>query len=164
MRKTDPKLDIKNLIQSEWVGEDVDLDGNPPFHTGWYDRNSGGPQITFTNNEESVIGGGNTGHTGLSPDGSTSQMRAGLVLINCWSGTRNDLTSAGVGNTALNPKALSYQMAHEVHGILQDYYDGFIDGEQKFNTLSGGSVREIPDTEKEYISRHEITAIYTYKK
>ena len=164
MLDEDPKVKIWQLIDNEWWEPETDYAGTPDVHTGWYDNNSGTPQITVTNNEEFVIGGGNTGHTAISHENNLSQLRRGEMLVNCWSGTREDLRGASDTNSDINPKKLSYQMASHSFDILADHGSGRINGEQFFNSLAPGPVREVPETEEEFISRHEITVIYTYKQ
>lgn len=160
----DPKIVIRGLIRDEYDKNLTSYDGVPHIHTGWYDRNSGGPQITVTNRSETTVNGGQTGITASDNQGGISQVRAGYVLVNCWSGTRDELRGEGFGNTDINPKMIADEMQEQVDDIIQEHPMGIINGEEHFNSLGVGDITEVPETEDDFNLRFELETRYTYQK
>lgn len=160
----DPKIAIRELIETNYDKNQTSYDGVPRIHTGWYDRNSGGPQITITNRNESTVNSGQTGITASDNQGGITQVRAGYVLVNCWSGTREELRGEGFGNTDINPKMIADEMQEHVDNIIQDHPDGIINGNEYFNSLGVSSIREVPETEDDFKLRFELQTRYTYQK
>lgn len=161
----DPIVIIKDLLVNNWNAGNTPLASDPSIHTGWYDFGSADPQVTVTNPDEFTVGGGETGHTGGTGDGGVSQARAGTVLANCWSGTREDMEGAGSGGSDVNPKDAAYQMAREVHRIMQANATGTTDsnGKPQLNSLGADDVTRIVDTDRDpAVYRYEVTIRYTY--
>lgn len=160
----DPKISFRHLIQNNWDKNETSYDGVPEMHTGWYDRNSGGPQITFTNTDEVTANAGDTGITAINNSGGISQVKRGTILINCWSGTREELENQGFANEDINPKKLAFEMKELTVDIVEDHADGVFGGTERFNTVGINRVTDIPDTEDEFRQRYEVQPVYTYVK
>lgn len=110
----DPKLIVRDLLREGWDNSlvPVDLDDSD-IHTGWYDDGKGFPQITVTSNEETPVGGGVTGYTGVAGDGSGPiQQRRGTVLVTVWAGSRESYEFRGLEQKQAN------EMAQVVEEIL----------------------------------------------
>lgn len=165
MLEEDPVVIVQDLIETNWDADNTPLTADPRVHTGWYDFGSPDPQVTVTNPEESTVGGGDTGITAGSGDGSAVQVRAGTILVNCWAGTREDMEGQGDGGADVNPKDAAYKMAREVHRILMANASGTDDdsGNPQLTSLSADGIRRLVDTEPESaVFRYEVTARYTY--
>lgn len=145
----DPKLRIKDLIRDQWDSTEVSYSGSIDKHTGWYGENSVGPQVTVTNPDEVVLGGGATQISGNGPDG-ISQVRQGTVLVNFWSGTRDD--------TGINPKKLSHEMKEHGKDIIND------NEIPEYRSLAPGQIRGVPENDhpRGFIYRYEIETYFTY--
>lgn len=111
---TDPRLKIRNLLRENWDNtEMVESLNSDDMHTGWYDANRGFPQITVTDTEEGVVGGGESGVTGLKGDGSgVTQHRSGTVTVNCWAGSVENYDARG------QEQVQAQAMADEVERIV----------------------------------------------
>lgn len=110
----DIKLEIRDVLREEWDNEEVPepLESSD-IHTGWFDDGKGFPQITVTSNEESPVGGGVTGFTGIDGSGKGPiQQRQGTVLVTVWAGSRNDYEFRGLEQKQAN------EMATQVDDIL----------------------------------------------
>lgn len=171
MLDTDPHLALRDLLRAEWDATNTslhDANGNPApprTHTGWYDYGAADTQVTITNQSENVVGGGETGQSAGSGDGRAVQIRAGTVLVNGWSGTRDHLDGLGPNGGRINPKQMSYELANEIHSIVQDNASGTTDdnGDTVFRSLGADSVRAIPETDApEFVHRREVVVRYTY--
>ena len=158
----DPPDDLSKLIRAEWNPANT-YDLAPACHTGWYDTNRGGQQITVTNPDESVINGGETGFTSLRGDGSPSQLWGGEVYVNTWAGTREDCRGLHPDGGDLNPKALATALRDEATRIIDAHADGDLDGENVFNTLAVARRRGLADTDgPATVFRWELRLLYTY--
>jgi len=160
MIQEDPVVTIHDLLSSNWDASNTPLASNPSIHTGWYDFGSSDPQVTITTPDEFTTGGGDTGHSAGTGSGGVAQVRAGTVQVDCWAGTREDLEGAGAGGSDVNPKDASYQMAREVHRIMQEHAGG---ASSELNSLGADDIRRLVDTDRTpVVYRHEVTVRYTY--
>ena len=165
MLEREPNLIVRDLVRDDWKTANTPLADPPRFHTGWYDYGSGGPQVTFTNVEESTLNGGVTGITAISGTSGTAVVRAGTLLVNAWAGTRTDLEAAGSGGSSVNPKDAAYKMACEVARILAANATGTRDtnGNSELMSLAGdAAVSRVDTNPDEAVFRYEVTARYTY--
>lgn len=165
MLSQDPIEIIYDLLRNNWDNSNTVLADDPKFQTGWYDYGSSDPQVSVTNSDEVVMDSGLTGHSGGTGGGGAAQYRAGHVLVNCWAGTYEDMSDAGSGGSAVSPKEASYDMAGEVHRIVQSNASGTTDGngDKQLHSLGASDVRRIVDNEVEpAVFRYEVTVNYTY--
>lgn len=165
MLDEDPVIIVYDLIRNNWNNANTPLGSDPKFSTGWYDYGSSDPQITVTDSEEGVVQGGITGHSASTGDGGVAQYRNGILLVNCWGGSYDDLTGAGPNGEDVSPKDAAYQMANEVHRIMQDNASGTSDsnGNKQLHSLGADATRRIVEEEADpSIFRHEVTVLYTY--
>lgn len=165
MIENGPIVIVKNLLVTGWDATNTPLADAPRFHTGWYDFGSSDPQVTVTNPESSVVNGGDTGQTAGTGDGGVSQVRAGTVLVNAWAGTRDDLEGAGTNGGDVNPKDAAYQMAAEVHRIIQSNAQGTstATGDPELTSLGADATRRVVDTDVDpVVYRYEVTVRFSY--
>jgi len=140
----DPKLVVKDLLESEWDTANTPEDSPPEFRTGWRDGNLSAPQITASHDEESPTSP--TGFTGIGPDGPTSERR-GTVRLNVW--TRRDLVAA-------NPKTVGYEFSEEIKRIVSAFgpsihaYDGFSIG-----SLDAAGYRYLSWLDREFMPEND---------
>lgn len=166
MLEDEPLVTIRNLIRDEWATGDVVIPAPgalewQDFSTGWYDRGSGGQQITVSNPTEDVVEGGETGYTAGTGDGGTANAVVGSCLVSCWPGTREECEGIGPNGEDVNPKSLAYAYAKEASRILRRYPDGPPGTE--FNSLgTPGASREPDDEGPQIIYRWQMRAVYTY--
>lgn len=116
-RLDDPKLVLRELLEAEWGTGGIDGGMTvPDFSTGWHNQGVTVPQVTAGPDEESPVGGGNTGMTGMKGDGSgpVSDMD-GTVNVNCWAD--NDEVASDE-----NPKDVAREYAVEVREIVKTHY------------------------------------------
>lgn len=148
---------VRDLIDQNFDGTNTDYDGDIGVITGWYGENAIGPKVTVTNTDDFVVGGGDTE---ISAGGNNEkvQVRAGDILVNCWSGTREDLAGTTAQGNDINPKDMAWQMRREISQILID------SSPSEFNSLAPAAIRDIadPDHARGYLHRKEITVRYTY--
>lgn len=154
MMDKDIKLVIRDLLTNQWDATETVLDSQPDIHTGWYDYDAGTPQVTITNVNHFTIGGGNTGLNAMpSGSGQTPDKRTGTILVNAWSGTRE--------NVSQNPKKIAYSLTKHIDDIIGKNTTGHT----HINSLATESVREIVEEDApEVVTRREITARFTYVK
>lgn len=153
----DPILQIRDLLLDELDDTNLSYTGNVRIHTGWYDYDSGTPQITVTNKNEFTVDGGETAISAGTGDGGAVQKRAGTVLVNGWSGTRNNLTGQGPAGDDVNPKQMAYELGKEIARIT---LNGDI---EDFLSVAPDTIRGIAeDDAPEIVFREECTVRYTY--
>lgn len=158
MIDADPALTIRDLLTTEWDATNTSLADAPTINTGWFDYGNGDPQVTISNKNEFTIGGGDTGHSAGTGDGRAVQVRAGTLLVNGWSGTREELRGAAGDGSDINPKQMSFELGREIHRILQSNAS-----DDAFQSLGADAVRGIPETDAaDFVHRHEVTCKYTY--
>lgn len=163
MHDDDPVETLYHLLSNEW-DSDGTMGVDVRIHTGWYDYAAGGQQVTVTNPDENTIRGGETGITAMSGSGSTTRVRRGVVLVNCWSGTRDECRGIGPDDSDMNPKGVAHDMATHTDNIIDDHSDGVIDGTAVYNSLTVDSARRRVDTEGQHaIYRWELEVVYTYQ-
>jgi len=129
----DPKLVVKDLLETEWVVENTPESSAPDFRTGWRDSDLTQFQITASHDEESPTSP--TGYTGMGPDGPTSERR-GTVQVNVW--TRRDLCDA-------NPKTSGYEFTEEIERILDEW--GY-----RVSSYPGWSINSLDASNYRYLS------------
>jgi hypothetical protein len=106
----EPKVSIMDLIRSGWDTSNIAGAVEPDFHTGWWNPNSGSPQVTFTGDDEAFQGA--TGYGAIEGGGGGPvQIATGVLFANCWA-----YRDEGAGGQ--NPKQLVYQMAKEIRRII----------------------------------------------
>lgn len=125
----DPNVTVKNLIRDNWDASNILGTITPDFHTGWYNHGSNVTQLTFPfgSPDDSPIGGGDAGYTGIEGGGSGPvQDRAGTLFPVAWAHREmDDVQSAGLG--AGQVKDLVYQFYQEVDRIITNNATGLGD-------------------------------------
>lgn len=117
----DPTVLLKNLVRDNWDVALTSLAAEPEFQTGWYSRSQRLPAITFTNKDEGVLRGGETGFTAIhSQTGKAMQRWDGYVLIDGVAGTRSDCEGIGTNGEDLNPKLVRHELVDQAKQILLD--------------------------------------------
>lgn len=165
MLDEDPQLIVRNLLIDEWEKDNTVLAMDPKFQTGWYDHGIADPQISITNAEEGVLRGGVSGQTAGTGAGGVVQYRTGQMLVNCWAGTYEDMQGKGENGDDVSPKASSYDMANEVHRIIQSNGSGTTDdsGSKQLHSLSAVDTRRMVDDSRDpAVFRYEVVVQYTY--
>lgn len=170
MLAEEPNVIVKDIVSPLFDETEVGLESGTTVrhHTGWYDFDGGGPQVTYTNTSMGVVNGGQTGFTGGSGDGGHVKVWAGTFFLNCWAGNRNELSGLGTGGTTPNPKSLAYKMAVHVASILDDYAEGTTDdsGNRELSSIGVDTpaMRVATDEEVPAVYRYELTIRFTYKE
>lgn len=165
MLDEDPQIIVYDLLNNNWDESNTVLADPPKFQTGWYDHGSSDPQVSITNAEEGVIQGGSTGQTAGTGGGGVAQYRTGQILVNCWAGTYDDMEGKGSGNSDVSPKEAAYDMAAEVHRILQANGSGTTDdqGNKQLHSLAASDARRLVEDERDpSVFRYEVVAEYSY--
>lgn len=110
----DTKLTVRDLLREEWDNSNVPSAlEQSDIHTGWFNDGKGFPQVSVSSNEETPVGGGETGYTGIRGNGGGPiQQRQGTVLVTVWAGSREDYEFAGLEQKQAN------EMANEVERIM----------------------------------------------
>lgn len=165
MLDEDPIIIVRNLLINNWNSNNTVLADDPKIHTGWYDFGSSDPQVTVTDTEEGVMDGGVTGHTAGTGNGGVVQYRVGQMLVNCWAGTYEDMEGQGANGSDVSPKAASYDMANEVHRIMQENASGTTDdsGNKQLHSLSTTDAQRMADDNRDpTIFRYQTIVEYTY--
>lgn len=153
------------MLIDNWDNTNTVLASTPKFTTGWYDHSSSDPQVTLTDTEEGVVRGGVTGITGSTGDGGAAQYRTGQMLVNSWAGTYEDMQGAGENGEDVSPKEASYEMASEVHRIIQENASGTTDnnGNKQLHSLAAVDSRRLVDDDRDpAVFRYEVIVQYTY--
>lgn len=153
----DPKIQLRDLLLDEWNTSNTSLSDRPRVHTGWYDYKNPVPQVTITNKEESTVNGGDTGISAGTGTGKPAQHRAGTILVNGWSGTREELRGEGPNDTDINPKQMAYELGKEIVRITLNYdIDDFL-------SIAPDTVRELADSDApEIVFREECVIRFVY--
>lgn len=161
----DPTLIVRDILLNNWdttntaYGTDLSTTDPPRIHTGWYDFGRGGPQVTVTNPDSFVVGGGETGYSGGTGAGEPVQVRAGTLLVNGWSGTREELKGTASDGSDVNPKQMAFELGKEVWRITKNHASGTAELE----TVGPDNVRGLVEDEApEVVFRREVTVKYTY--
>lgn len=165
MLEEDPTLIIYNLLKDNWDKSNTPLADDPRFTTGWYNKASTDPQISITGMQETVAQGGQTGQTGGTGAGGVAQHRSGILFVNAWAGSYDDMEDAGPNGTKVSPKAASYQMGREVHRIIQEHATGTSkdDGSKQLHSMSASDMRSLIDDDVvPAIFRSETLVQFTY--
>lgn len=110
----DPKLAIRDVLRELWDNGTVHTElGNRDIHTGWFDDGKGFPQVSVSNRDENVAGGGQTGFTGIAGDGAGGvQNRTGTVLVTAFAGSREDY------DTNQGQRLQAEQMGDEISRVI----------------------------------------------
>jgi hypothetical protein len=112
----EPKVSIMDLVIAQWTPANVVGDTTPDIHSGWWNPNSNGPQVTFTGDDEAYEG--QSGYGAIEGGGGGPvQIVNGVVFANCWA-FRNE------GTPGPNPKQLVYDMAEEIRRIILANFNG----------------------------------------
>lgn len=157
----EPDKIIYDLLRNNWNNVNTPYSSDPKFQTGWYDFGSSEPQISISEPDERVAGGGVTDITAISGSGGVVQRRVGDVMTNCWSGTFEDTRDAGVGN----PKEAAFRLGKETRRILMANANGTTnaDGSKQLLSIAPGRVRRrTEDGEDPTVFRYEIQTTYSY--
>lgn len=165
MLEKDPIIIVRDLLVSDWDNTNLPLAEEPEITSGWYDHGSASPQVTITNTDENAVASGLSGQTAGTGDGGVAQTRHGTIIVNCWSGTYEDMEGMGVNGEDLSPKDVSYKMAVEVHRIIQRYAAGvYGDNGQKllYSLAASDSRRVVEDQSDPTIFRYEVVVEYLY--
>lgn len=142
----DPKISIKDLIDNNWDTSNTSISSKPTITTGWWDNSNENPMVTISGAEESPIGGGTTGFSGIEP---TKELE-GSLQVDCWS-DRNA--------TTVNPKKLTFEFSDEVKRIIDENHDQATD--LRYVTFLGRQER--PDaSETPTLYRYICTVGYDY--
>lgn len=73
-----------DLLRDEW-NTDNTFTLQPDISYGWYDEEKGTPQVTIPQPDEGPISGGDTGYSGITPDGTgPNQTISGTLDVSCW--------------------------------------------------------------------------------
>jgi hypothetical protein len=115
-----PEVLVKNLIRDAWDETLYDAGEQfvPSVHHGWVDPEGDVYEITISNPDESPVGGGETGYTGIDPSGAGPvQEIGGTVDVNCWAARDR----AGTNGVSLNPRKAAFLMKWQVEQILRDH-------------------------------------------
>lgn len=105
----EPSITIRDLLRDNWDNSNTSISSDPDIDTGWWDFNSDSPQVTLAGGEDSPVGGGQTGWSGINSVGDPVQEMDGSVQIDCWANRRS---------ASVNPKTLVYEFAEEVRRII----------------------------------------------
>jgi hypothetical protein len=117
----DPTLTVLQVVDTNWDGGPQGLADKPELQTGWYDRSQKLPAVTFTNKDETPLGGGNTPYYGTDGRTGKGMIRySGYVLVDAVAGTRDDCEGVGTNGEDLNPKQVRQSLYDHVAGILID--------------------------------------------
>lgn len=140
---TDPTLTILNAIEAGWDTASSVLASKPEMQTGWYDRSQKLPAITFTNKNETPLGGGNNPYYAThQPTGKGMNRISGYVLVDCVAGTRGDCEGVGTNGEDLNPKQVRHDLYEQATQILTDTQQ-----QNDLFSLGAGQGREVVDTD-----------------
>lgn len=170
MLENEPNVIVKDLVSPLFDETAVGLESGTTVrhHTGWYDFDGGGPQVTYTNTTMGVVNGGQTGFTAGTGDGGHVKVWSGYFTLNCWAGNRNELSGLGTGGTTPNPKSLAYSMAVHVSDILDEYAEGTTDDSDNVELASIGTdnpaMRVATDEEVPAVYRYEMIVRFTYRE
>ena len=149
-----PKISIKNLVKNGWVPANTSS-VTPSFSTGWYDRKSVSPQVTFTDPILTPVSGGQTGFFGMKSNGTPSKYWDGTIAVNLW------VTREALETEAVNPKQYIYEMREEIDRILQAGY-GSVSGLDYVSWLGG--FEKVDAEEKPVVYRFVGTVGFGYLK
>lgn len=108
----DPKEDIKDIILNNWDNTNTSISEDPRVHTGWWNKSwDDQAQISVSDPDENVFGGGQTGFSAMTGSGQGMKIMTGSVRVNCWA--HHDMYD-------VNAKQLSFEMSEEVKRIIGD--------------------------------------------
>ncbi|MCU4754239.1 hypothetical protein OB919_20025 [Halobacteria archaeon AArc-curdl1] len=152
----DVKLTIRNLLRREWDNTNLPTTlTDRDIHTGWLDDGKGFPQVGVTNTNEGPVGGGITGFSGITGDGSGGvQTRSGSVMVTAFAGSRDDYEDRGI------EELQAQKMAEEIVRII-----GENQSLGELDVVSIGNRSDLTDTDSaptEYAVQFQIR--YLWKK
>lgn len=135
---TDPKLVVRDLLRAGWDNTNVPIAlTQTDLHVGWYNDGLGFPQVTVSNRDENVSGGGATGFSAIAGDGSGGiQDRTGTVLVTAFAGSREDYNERGLEQLQAS------DMGDEISRIV-----GENNSPGEYLTLAVGPRADITDTD-----------------
>lgn len=155
---------VLNLLQTGW--DDSNTFGLTPSITyGWFDEDATNAQLTVGQPEESPVNGGQTGFSGITPDGSgPSQEFDGVVLCHAW--TRNaDLDAVPDSQSfGRHPRGYNAYVAEEVRRVIGNHESRPTDprtGNEPVQYLSFGGSRpaDEPDSGRTKPVWHLVIAV-----
>lgn len=151
----DPKLVVRDLLRSGWNDPAVPtVVSESDIHTGWFDDGKSFPQITVSNRDENVAGGGVTGFSAIAGDGSGGvQKRTGTVLVTAFAGSRDDYDERG-----------AEQLQAEVMGNEISRVCGTTQSPDNYLALSVGPRTDLIDTDvapAEHAVQFQIRYVWT---
>ena len=129
----DPKVTIKDLVSDNWDSDNTSS-VTPTFSTGWYDRKSLKPQVTFTDPTETPVSSGTVPFFGIVSGGAPSQYLRCTVAVNVWC-ERNAVD--------INPKQCVYELKEEIKRIILENWDGIDD----LDYVAGNGSNEVVETD-----------------
>lgn len=107
----DPIVTVAGLLASAWDATNTpSLASAPKISTGWWNHKAARPQVTVTNRDDTARGGGETGWTGLAPNGLAKTV-VGQCMVNCWAARDEDRSGP-------DPRKVRAEMGREVQRIL----------------------------------------------
>ncbi|ELZ00765.1 hypothetical protein [Natrialba asiatica] len=134
----DIKLQVRDILRDGWDNSDLPVSlVDRDIHTGWFDDGKGFPQVGVTNTNEGPFGGGQSGFSAITGDGSGGiQTRSGSVMVTAFAGSRDDYDSVGLEEYQAD------QMAQEIECII-----GQNQSPDSLEVLSVGQKSELIDTD-----------------
>jgi len=127
-------LILRDLLQTDWKTSNVDEEFNPVWiSTGRYDNDTDYPEVTLSSFDE------DTSPTGIDPGGKgLTSWIDGTGNIGVWVPYTDDYRSAGPA------KSFRYQLAREVHRIMQNNAEGTTTdaGEPELTRIETGTVQQ----------------------
>lgn len=163
---TDAKIQLRDLLISEWDPSATSLGKAPPIHTGRWAERKTIPCVALHGKDEGPDGGGATGYTAMSGSGGGGvQTISGAVTIDCVAGAWTHLEGAGPNGEDLVPKKLREELYQHASQIIVDHHY-----QTDLWSAAPGSSDEIVSTddggdgdpERVYIT--QFTADYLYER
>jgi len=111
---TDPNDDLVSFLQSNVNGGNISVSFTPSDDIGHanYEGANSYPQIAVVTNDPVIPGGGQTGYTSISSDGSgPNQATIATILVDCWGGPEDDDTYQRGSD---HPADIAAELAEEV--------------------------------------------------
>ena len=148
-----PEVVAHNLLRDNWDSTNTS-NVTPLIHHGWVDLGADEPEVTISDPDENVLGGGETGYSGLSADGSPVQDFTGTVTINVWTDRKR---------SNVNPRKLAWEMRCEVGRILHENYDP-TPTYDLYPIADLGARRFVDSESDETMWRYQVTMGYGYRQ
>lgn len=150
-QRTAPHVLVRKYLRAEWNAANTHGIA-PDFRLGWLSDTAGDPVVTITEPDESPVSGGDTGFSGMDPQGGgPTQTIGGTVWADSWvrrgrSGPPSD-------------QQLAYSMREETRRIVSKNYDA--PGAADIARIAYLGSFQAPEPEDDYI-RYRVQVGYGY--